>query len=84
MGVGYVCGGKKYMVQIGQEVIVCAGSIQSPQILELSGVGSKDLLEKHQIRMAVDLPAVGENLRDHIIAPFSWVSRDGLFTVVRL
>lgn len=49
------------------EVIISAGAFMSPQILELSGVGSKDLLNKFDIPVVVDNPAVGENLQDHPI-----------------
>jgi len=50
-----------------REVILSAGTIQSPQILLLSGVGPKEELQKHDIKQVVDLP-VGENLQDHTFA----------------
>lgn len=50
-----------------QEIILAAGSLMSPQILELSGIGSKSLLEKHGIPVLIDNPNVGENLQDHAI-----------------
>jgi len=49
-----------------REVILCAGSIGSPQILQLSGVGPADLLKKHGIEVIVDAPGVGANLQDHL------------------
>jgi choline dehydrogenase len=49
-----------------REVILCAGSIGSPQILQLSGVGPAALLKKHGIQVAVDVPGVGANLSDHL------------------
>jgi choline dehydrogenase len=48
------------------EVLLCAGSIGSPQLLQLSGIGPADLLLSHGIPVAVDLPGVGENLQDHL------------------
>ncbi len=48
------------------EVLLCAGSIGSPQILQLSGVGPGELLHKHGINVAVDAPGVGANLSDHL------------------
>ena len=48
-----------------REVILAAGAIQSPQILQLSGIGSAPLLERHGIPVVVDAPEVGENLQDH-------------------
>lgn len=48
------------------EIILSAGSFGSPQILQLSGVGSKEHLESHGIEVKLDLPGVGSNLQDHI------------------
>jgi choline dehydrogenase len=49
-----------------REVIVCAGSIGSPQLLQLSGIGPAALLRQHSIPMVRELPGVGENLQDHL------------------
>lgn len=49
-----------------KEVILSAGSIGSPQILQLSGVGNGNLLQEKQIPVKQDLPGVGENLQDHL------------------
>jgi choline dehydrogenase len=49
-----------------REVILCAGSIGSPQILQLSGIGPAALLRRHGIDVVADLPGVGENLQDHL------------------
>ena len=49
-----------------REVILCAGSIGSPQILQLSGIGPAALLQQHGIAPVVDLPGVGANLQDHL------------------
>ena len=49
-----------------REIILCAGSIGSVQILELSGIGNPEILQQHDIEVAVDRPAVGENLQDHL------------------
>ncbi|GER18674.1 GMC family oxidoreductase [Variovorax boronicumulans] len=48
------------------EVILSAGAIGSPQILQLSGVGPADLLRQHGIEVALDAPGVGANLQDHL------------------
>ncbi len=48
------------------EVILCAGSIGSPQILQLSGIGPAALLRQHGIDVVCDLPGVGANLQDHL------------------
>jgi choline dehydrogenase len=49
-----------------REVILCAGSIGTPQILQLSGIGPADLLREHGIDVIVDAPGVGANLQDHL------------------
>ncbi len=51
----------------GKEVILSAGTVGTPQILLLSGIGPRDQLEKHQIPLIVDLPGVGKNLQDHLM-----------------
>ena len=50
----------------GGQLILCAGSIGSPQILQLSGIGPADLLRQHGIQVLADLPGVGANLQDHL------------------
>lgn len=71
--------GVEFNVESGQrfararrEVIVSAGAIQSPQILELSGVGNRDVLSACGVSTLVDLPGVGENLRDHLHTRISY------------
>ncbi|KAL1853963.1 hypothetical protein Daus18300_011630 [Diaporthe australafricana] len=49
-----------------KEVILSAGSLQSPGILELSGIGNKTVLDAVEIKQVIDLPGVGENLQDHV------------------
>jgi choline dehydrogenase len=49
-----------------REVLLCAGSIGSPQILQLSGIGPADLLQQHGIEVQAELPGVGANLQDHL------------------
>src|SRR5271165_5290900 len=50
----------------GREIILAGGSINSPQLLQLSGVGPADLLQRLGIPVVHDLPGVGENLQDHL------------------
>lgn len=65
-GVSYLKNGKERQVQAVKEVILCAGAIQSPQLLQLSGIGPSSLLKKFGIPVIRDLPGVGENLQDHL------------------
>ncbi|MUL78496.1 GMC family oxidoreductase [Mycolicibacterium sp. CBMA 226] len=53
-------------VQARREVILSAGAIGSPQLMQASGLGPAGLLSRHQVPVAVDLPGVGENLQDHL------------------
>ncbi|XP_074594776.1 oxygen-dependent choline dehydrogenase-like [Brevipalpus obovatus] len=64
-GVEYEKNGKLYRVKARKEVIISAGSYNSPKLLMLSGIGPKDELKKHGIPIVVDLPGVGQNLQDH-------------------
>jgi choline dehydrogenase-like flavoprotein len=57
--------GQGLELDAGSEVIVCAGTVNSPQLLMLSGIGPAAALQPHGIRVAHDLPGVGENLQDH-------------------
>lgn len=67
-GVVYRHGGVERTALARQEVLVAAGTIQSPQLLELSGVGGARRLQSLGIHVVQDLPAVGENLQDHLQA----------------
>ncbi|CAF4112419.1 unnamed protein product, partial [Adineta steineri] len=59
----------------GKEVILSAGTIGSPQILLLSGIGPCDELKKHEIPLIVDLPGVGKNLQDHIMTLLIYLTK---------
>lgn len=64
-GVRYSVGGHKREARASREVIVCGGSINSPKLLELSGIGQSGLLRSLGIAPVHELKGVGENLRDH-------------------
>ncbi len=66
VGVEYLQGGVSRTVKAGRELLVCAGSINSPQLLKLSGVGAAAELREHGLPVVADLPGVGENLQDHL------------------
>ncbi|KAF7302287.1 Choline dehydrogenase [Mycena indigotica] len=61
-------GGTVYKVNAAKEVILSGGTIGSPQILQVSGVGPRSLLSAHGIQTVVDLPGVGQNLQEHLSA----------------
>lgn len=79
-GVDYSVEGVEYFIRTRAEVILCAGSIQSPQILELSGIGSREILEKYGVNFIVENLNVGENLQDHLLVPFSYEAAEGIPT----
>ena len=66
VGVAFAQGGAVRQVRARGEVVLAGGSINSPQLLQLSGVGPGALLQEHGIAVVHDLPGVGENLQDHI------------------
>jgi choline dehydrogenase len=65
VGVEVTEGGRTHVVRAG-EVILCGGAINSPQLLQLSGVGNAAELESVGVDVVADLPGVGENLQDHL------------------
>jgi len=66
VGVRYRQGGVMKTARCRAEVLLCAGAIQSPQLLQLSGVGPRALLEKFGIPLIAESAGVGENLQDHL------------------
>jgi choline dehydrogenase len=64
-GVAWIERGRRQMARADREVILSAGAIQSPQLLQLSGIGPAGLLRKLGIPVVADAPEVGRNLQDH-------------------
>jgi choline dehydrogenase len=67
-GIEYVRGGERHTALARREVLLAAGAINTPQLLELSGVGAAQLLAQHGIPVVLDQPNVGEHLQDHLQA----------------
>jgi choline dehydrogenase len=65
-GVRYLQNGVLQEAHAAREVILSAGSLQSPQLLQLSGIGPAQLLQSHGVKVVHDLPGVGQNLQDHL------------------
>ena len=76
VGVAYTQGGSEKQARAGREVLLSAGSIGSPQILELSGIGDGELLKPLGIEMVHHLPGVGENLQNHYLARLCYRAKD--------
>ena len=64
------------VIKAWEEVVLSAGSIQSPGLLELSGIGRSDVLAAAGVEQIIDLPGVGENLQDHIRIQSSFQLKD--------
>ena len=65
---------KHYIVQARKEVILSAGSVNTPQLLQLSGIGDRCLLSSLKIPTLVDNPSVGRNLSDHPLIFNIWIA----------
>ena len=76
-GVEAVSGDEAFVVE-GEEIILSAGAIGSPQILMLSGVGPADHLAEHGIASVIDAPGVGQNLADHPLINMLWEAKPGV------
>jgi len=72
VGVRYRRNGGEEEARAAREVVLCGGSINSPQLLELSGIGRPEVLSAHGIEVAHALPGVGEHLIDHMSPRMVW------------
>ncbi|KAJ7223141.1 alcohol oxidase [Mycena pura] len=79
-GVEFIVADKTYTVSAAKEIVLCGGATQTPQILELSGIGNGKLLESMGLQTLIDLPGVGENLQDHPFIPFQYQVKAGIRT----
>ncbi|KAL1868809.1 hypothetical protein Plec18167_008114 [Paecilomyces lecythidis] len=69
--------GQHHEITAKDEVVISGGAINSPQILELSGIGERQLLESLGVSTIIDNPHVGENLQDHVFSSLSFELADG-------
>ncbi|MBF6332865.1 GMC family oxidoreductase [Nocardia transvalensis] len=76
IGVDYVCGAAEHTVFAEAEVLLSGGTVNSPQLLMLSGIGPAGHLREIGVDVVADLPGVGENLHDHPATPMLWRTRD--------
>ncbi|WP_022950406.1 choline dehydrogenase [Leucothrix mucor] len=78
VGIEYEQGGTIKQVKAKRDVIVSAGPIGSPQLLQVSGIGPADVLKKAGIEVKHDLPGVGENLQDHLEFYFQYKCKQAI------
>ena len=76
VGVEYIQNGIRKEIKANKEVIISAGSLMSPVILQRSGIGDSEDITPHGIKMLQDLPGVGKNLQDHIDFNFCFKTKD--------
>ena len=72
VGIEFDVKGERRQLKAGKEVLLCAGALQSPQVLMLSGIGPQAQLREHGIAVVHDLPGVGANLHDHVDVVQVW------------
>ena len=84
VGVEFTQRGERRVARANAEVILAGGAINSPQLLQLSGVGPASLLRKHGIEVVADLPGVGENLQDHFATATTCRLKPGTLSINEL
>lgn len=80
-GASFSYNSTSFTVSAKREVILAAGTFQTPQLLELSGIGNSTIMRSHGITPLVDLPGVGENLQDHIFVSTNYELKHGFTTL---
>ena len=76
VGVTFQNAGQQQTVRANAEVLLCAGAINSPQLLMLSGIGPANHLHEMGVEVRHDLPGVGANLHDHPLVPLIWETKN--------
>jgi choline dehydrogenase-like flavoprotein len=77
-GIEFARDGKRHTVHVSKEVILSAGVIQSPQLLELSGIGDPKVLEAAGVEPKIENKRVGSNFQDHVLGGVLYDLKDGL------
>jgi len=84
VGVEYLQNGQRKVAKARREVILSGGAINSPQILQLSGIGPGALLREQGVEVVADVPGVGENLQDHYVMAVTYRLKAGTISVNEL
>ncbi|KAH0836417.1 hypothetical protein J3R83DRAFT_8018 [Lanmaoa asiatica] len=80
-GVEYIVSGMTYVVNTTREVILSAGSLKTPHVLELSDVGNATILQNAGVPVVLDFPQVGENLQDQSLIVTDYTANEGVLTL---
>jgi len=83
-GVEFLHGGRTYRASAKREVILSAGTVQSPQLLELSGIGDRAILEQAGVQCIVDSPSCGANFEDHVLTGIGYDLKEGVISMDEL
>jgi choline dehydrogenase-like flavoprotein len=84
VGVEFAHSGKKHAVSAKKEVVLSAGTIQTQQLLELSGIGDPDVLKKAGVQCKVENKWVGANFQDHVLGGMLFDCKDGVLSLDEL
>lgn len=84
VGVEFMRGGVRHIARAGAELILAGGAINSPQLLQLSGIGPASHLKGFGIDVVSDLPGVGENLQDHYVMAETYRLKPGTVSINEL
>ena len=84
VGVEVLQNGERRTLKAAREVILAGGAVNSPQLLQLSGIGGSRLLAERGVPVISDLPGVGENLQDHLMIPMMWRLKPHVISVNEL
>ena len=84
VGVEFIQDGQRRIARANREVILSGGAVNSPQLLQLSGVGPGAPLADKGIEVVSDLPGVGDNLQDHYVMTMTWRLKAGVVSVNEL
>ena len=84
VGVEFTQNGVKRTARTKGEVLLCGGAVNSPQLLQLSGIGPGELLRQYGIAVHANLPGVGENLQDHYVMSIRYRLKKGVVSVNEL
>jgi len=74
-GVEYKKDGKLYQVSAKREIVLSSGAVNSPQLLQISGIGPESVLKEANVSVIYDSPAVGKNLQDHLGVSYFYKSK---------
>ncbi len=80
-GVTFISNGQTYTVKANKEVILSGGTVNTPQLLELSGIGSKSVLSKAGVEVLYENSNVGENMQDHTYSATVYKLKSGYQTL---